>query len=546
MMSSIERGRDKNKTLPVGALIGRATIPEVQGVNVLRPETEESALYYQPGDRVANYMLTKFLCRGVCSSVFLGEDRRGNRVIVKMYEPSAAKTSPALRRLSDVVSKRGCPSLMPLYAYGDLEGNIHYEVMPVYQQGTLEKARFTEKEVIQKLLPQLNEALKVLGDSHLVHNDVKPSNIFWKDRSKWEIVLGDYDCVSSDKDESVGGTLLYMAPERIFSGGLQHSSSSDYCSLGLSLIALLLGQDLFSEEGMKEPKDDDELRQYLYRRWQRQVACPRSMSLSPKTRDLLERMIQQKPEDRYGSEFISSWIENDGLGVRTYREKAKKKTISGLRYRGKLIMDIPELIGALGNDWEFGIFMLSQHRLDDFVRQFDGNFYNYSQRYSVGNDMSAGLFKLMQTISPSADFYWLGIHYNSLEEFVDKTEKEESYGVRDPFSHFCRAGLLSFYEENIGASSEQIRRAQEIEATGRKQPELAVRQLQISLRQKPDFVWHGVTFTSLEDILNYFDRNRENLEEEITELYESKAVKVWLDYIGQGSFLSEISKELAG
>ena len=545
-MNSLEQGRELNKTLQAGAFSGRATIPVVQGVNVLKPEKEESALHFQPGDRIGNYTLTKFLCRGVCSSLFLGEDRRGDRVTVKLYEPGAAKTSLALRKLADVVRKRGCASLMPLYAYGDLEGGIHYEVMPVYQQGTLEKEHFTEEEVTQKLLPQLNEALKVLGDSHLVHNDIKPANIFWKDRSKWEIVLGDYDCVTFDKEESAGGTLLYMAPERIFSGGRLHSSASDFCSLGLTLIALLLGKEVFYEEGMQEQTDENALKQYLYRRWQRQVSCPVSMTLSPKTRDLLDRLVQLKSEDRYGSEFIASWIENDGLGVKTYREKVKKKTIKGLRYRGKLILDIPELIGVLGNEWEFGTFMLAQHQLDDFVRQFDGNFYKYSQEYSVGHDMSAGLFKLMQTISPSTDFYWLGEHYDNLEDFVDKTEEAERYGVRDPFCHFCRAGLLSFYEQNSGANEEQMKRAREIEETGRKQPELAVRQLQISLRQKPDFVWHGATFMNLDDMLDYFDKNREHLDEDISELYESKAAKVWFDYIGQGSFLSEIAKVLAG
>ncbi|MBQ6321624.1 MAG: serine/threonine protein kinase [Lachnospiraceae bacterium] len=544
-MSSLEQGRERNKTLQAGALRNRATIPVVQGVNISKPETEESALTYQPGDRIGNFTLTKFLCRGVCSSLFLGEDRRGDRVTVKLYEPGAAKTGLALRKLSDVVRKRGCTSLMPLYAYGDLEGGIHYEVMPVYQQGTLEKERFTEEEVIQKLLPQLNEALKVLGESHLVHNDIKPSNIFWKDRSKWEIVLGDYDCVTFDKEESAGGTLLYMAPERIFSGGKLHSSASDYCSLGLTLITLLLGREVFVEEGMQDTADEAGLRQYLYRRWQRQVSCPLSVKLDPKTRDLLDRMVQQKPEDRYGSEFIASWIENGGLGVRTYREKVKKKTIKGLRYKGKLILDIPELISVLGNEWEFGTFMLAQHQLDDFVRQFDGNFYKYSQEFSTGHDMSAGLFKLMQTISPSADFYWLGSHYDNLEDFVDKTEETESYGIRDPFCHFCRAGLLSFYEKNNGANQEQMKRAYEIEETGRKQPELAVRQLQISLRQKPDFIWHGATFKNLEDMLDYFDHNRDTLDEDIAELYESKAAKVWLDYIGQGSLLSEIARELA-
>ncbi len=538
---------DMNKTLQAGAWIGRATIPVVRGINPVRPETEESGLHFAAGDKVDAYLLTRFLCRGSVSTLFLGESRHGDRVVVKLYEPGAATTSLALRKLSDVTKKRNCQSLMPLIAYGDLDGGIHYEVMPVYQEGTLEHERFTEDQVIGKLLPQLNEALKVLGESHLVHNDIKPSNIFIKDREKLEIVLGDYDCVSFDKDGEAGGTPLYMAPERIFSDGMIHNSATDYCSLGLTLVTLLLGQELFTAEG-KNPKAEDvrELKQQLIRRWQQPVATPPSMQLTPKTRGLLDRLLQIRPEQRYGSEFIASWIANDGLGVRTYHSKTERKTITGLLFNKQLILDIPELIQAMGTQWEFAAFMLQNHKYDDFLRQFDGRFYQKCQEYAVGFDMSAGLFKLMQTIAPAKDLYWLGEHYSSLEDFVDRTEVAGSYAVTDPFCHFCRAKLLSFYEEQHGADAEQIARAKEIEETGKRQPELAVRQLQISLRQKPDFVWHGTTFMKLEDLFAYFEKNLEQIDEDIAEFYESKAAKVWLDYIGEGSFLQEIARELAG
>ena len=84
----------------------------------------------------------------------------------------------------------------------------------------------------------------------------------------------------------------------------------------------------------------------------------------------------------------------------------------------------------------------------------------------------------------------------------------------------------------------------QIEQIGRSSPELAVKKLQISLRQKPDFIWHGATLLTVDDLLTYLENCSDRLDEEVEALYESKAFKVWLDYIEHGSMLSSIEKAL--
>lgn len=188
--------------------------------------------------------------------------------------------------------------------------------------------------------------------------------------------------------------------------------------------------------------------------------------------------------------------------------------------------------------------MLENHQLDGFVRQFDGKYYRYAQEYAEDDDKDAGLFKMMQSLLPSRDFYWRGEHYDSLESFVVQTEEKSRYGLREPFSHFCRARLISFYEERNGAAPAQVKRAAEIEAIGKNSPELAVKKLQISLRQKPDLVWHGTSLLSPEDLLSYLEGCEERLDKEVAELYESKAFRVWLDYIQHGNMLSMVEKQM--
>lgn len=537
-----------NRTLPAGAWNGRATIPAVEGVAAGQREDSETGIPYRTGDVIGQYTLTKYLCGRARCRLFLGEDRRQERVVVKLYEPGSAKSTMAMRKLSDRLRRKGCASLMPLLSYGDLEGEIHYEVMPVYQQGTLEDTVLSEQDLIRHILPQLNSALLFLGENHLVHNDIKPSNLFWKDRSRMEIVLGDYDCLTTDKDETAGGTPFFMAPERIYSNNSLHTNASDYCSMGLTLISLLLGKPLLSEAEGKTIEEGDPglLRRFLYRRWQQPVNCPLSVSVSPKFRTLLNCMVLFDPNERmkYCGEYITKWIEGGGIAGGTYVRSGDRKRINGLRYRDKLILDIPELIAELGKNWDYAVFMLKEHQLDDFVRQFDGRFYTYCLQFAKMQNLSAGLFKLMQSIAPSTDLYWMGEHYESMEEFVDRTDEDQRYSLRDPFSLFCRARLLSFYLQQGGASQEQIKRASEIEEIGKTEPELAVRKLQISLQQKPDFKWHGTAFMSLEEVLAWLEGCGDKLDEEAAGLYASKAFRVWLDYIGHGSFLSTVDKEM--
>lgn len=533
-----------DKTLPAGAWNGRATIPFIEGINAESDKEQGNKTAYGTGDKIGRFSLVKYLCRGAQSTLFLAEDRRQNRAVVKIYDPEAGRSTLALRKLTDLMRSFGCASLMPILGYGELEQGVHYEVMPVYQQGTLENVTITEEEMKESILPQLNDALVFLHKNHLVHNDIKPSNIFWKDRAKKEIVLGDYDCLTFDKDEKTGGTLLFMAPERIYTEGVRHTGASDYCSLGLTLMTLLLGRAPLDESDAAASAGSEELRKYLYRRWQSPVMCPPSLALSANTRNLLNSLVQEKPEARYDGEYIANWIKTGGIGFKSFQVKKEQKFINGLRYRSKLILDIAELIRALGDDWEYAMFMLEQHQLDNFVRQFDGKFYTYSQKYAAESDKNAGLFKLMLSLSPSRDFYWRGEHYESLEDFVNQTEAQGLYGLNDPFSHFCRARLISFYEALNGGTPEQIERAEQIELIGKRDPEEAVQKLQISLRKKPDLVWHGVTLLSLEDLLDYLEKAGDRLDEETAELYESKAFRVWLDYIQHGSMLSKIEKQM--
>ena len=138
-----------NKTLPAWSWNGKATIPVIEGIHAERSGESAEEIPYGPGDEIGRHRLIQFLCRGAQSTLFLGEDRRQNRVVIKIYDAGAARSTTALRKMADLTRSGSCRSLMPILGYGDLEGGIHYEIMPVYQQGTLENVVITEDEMIK-------------------------------------------------------------------------------------------------------------------------------------------------------------------------------------------------------------------------------------------------------------------------------------------------------------------------------------------------------------------------------------------------------------
>ena len=157
-----------DKTLPAGAGKGRATIPFIDGINAEKNAEQEIETAYGAGDRIGRFSVVKFLCRGAQSTLYLAEDRRQSRAVIKVYDAKAGRTTMALRKLTDLMRNAGCPSLMPILGYGDLESGGHYEIMPVYQQGTLENAVITEEELKSSVLPQLNDALLFLHKNHFL------------------------------------------------------------------------------------------------------------------------------------------------------------------------------------------------------------------------------------------------------------------------------------------------------------------------------------------------------------------------------------------
>ena len=110
---------------------------------------------------------------------------------------------------------------------------------------------FSVTETLQLFLPVL-EALAIAHQQNLVHQDLKPSNLFLTNTSQGrKLIITDFGIARRVKedhtDQVIMGSLPYMAPEY-----LQHrmvSTAGDVYQLGLTLVELLSGQRVIKRKG---------------------------------------------------------------------------------------------------------------------------------------------------------------------------------------------------------------------------------------------------------------------------------------------------------
>lgn len=522
--------KEAQPTCTPGMLCGEQTLPAVAFGG-----TEPEAGYPRmEGAQVEQWQVVSRMLCGASSALYLAQSEERVDAVVKLYRKEVPVNRGVWRRLMMLQD----PCLVPLLSCGSYEEHP-YEVVPFYPEGTLEGQKLSEQTLIQVIIPQLDQAISALHRAHLLHNDVKPANLFWKQRGK-QIVLGDYDCVGSDTAQQVtGGTPAYMAPETLFSHGKVRTAASDYCSMGLTLLALVTGSSVLADQSEKA----------MIRTWQRGLQCPETVS--PRLGTLIQGLLRYDPQKRLGHEDVQRWLKQDGnsgtVTIHHRKETGREQTgFRPLHFKERILLDLRELPEAAQQDWAYATFLLRQHQLNDFLIQFDPRYYDLCERCAQMFDADEGLFRLLQTICPSTALCWCGQVFENLEQFAEQAAARSPLANGDPAVRFLRMGLLEFYLEKNGGNERQRDFAVNLKKLAMEDADLAVSQLLVSMSAHPEFNWHGKTFYTLQDVTSWLMSCREDLDGAVEELYRARRFEAWLDFIHCGRFIPEIRNTMRG
>ncbi|MBE7382511.1 MAG: protein kinase [Leptolyngbya sp. SIO1E4] len=281
----------------------------------LRPHPPTPRDCLEPGSKVGGrYQVQRVLGQGGFGRSYLVEDsqRFGELCVLKEFFP-ASTSKRSLPKALDLFKREAktlyqinhpqIPKFMACFTQGKRLFIVQEYINGVtYAQLLKQRKRegwcFSVEEVIQWLI-HLLQVLDYLHDLNVVHRDISPDNIMYSSDRTLPMLI-DFglvndtmnDIFSADDEEATAGKVKsativgkfgYSPPEQMQLG--QCFPSSDLYALGVTAIVLLTG---------KYPRELMD-RGSLEWDWQRHVDLP------PRFVQLLNRMIRQKPRERFQS-----------------------------------------------------------------------------------------------------------------------------------------------------------------------------------------------------------------------------------------------------
>jgi len=228
------------------------------------------------------------------------DERSGSQVVVKLYRHNMVPKLEVLKSLLGL----NHPDIVSISDYGSWTGRF-YEAMEYCEGGSMADVMPLSEQQLREHIGQIINGLRYCHRQGIIHRDIKPGNLFFRDAARNESVLGDFG-ISSMLDLDREGvrvtqtasnlTLDYAAPELL--DGHTVGPKTDYYSLGMTLIHLLLGYSPF-----RNRSNTDILVAHLRGR----IDYPQHLSAGFEL--LLRGLLQISPENRWGYPQVHAWLQ---------------------------------------------------------------------------------------------------------------------------------------------------------------------------------------------------------------------------------------------
>jgi len=254
-------------------------------------------------EKLGKFEIRRVLGNGAMGEVYLGLDPSiGREVAIKTILPSAAQGGEAKERFAREARAAGVlnhPNLVTIYEFGEDQGVLY--IAMEYVKGhdldeLLQEQSLTRSEALE-VLAQVCDGLGFAHRQHIVHRDIKPTNVrVQRDGRRLHAKVMDFGVAKiSNSDMTatgmVMGTVSYMAPEYIRTG--KPDSRSDLFAVGVMLYECLSG---------RKPFAGDTTPTVLYKivnEAPEPIETEKLQGISPAIRSVLDRALAKNPDARF-------------------------------------------------------------------------------------------------------------------------------------------------------------------------------------------------------------------------------------------------------